>query len=800
MSLAPKTTIITILLVWSIHLSGQQLNDYRVSKVFSGQNLEIIVDSDRYPVILGEPQHGTTYRFKYSYEDFYRLRYEPDAGFTGVDTLVLENFAEQGSSLRSSFAGYVISVQSLVARPDYYAIRTGSIIELDILSNDLGILNGARIERILSSTGGQVKLLEAGQIQVLAAEPGVMKISYLLCQGNYCDIGQVFIRADDPNLVQSGDTLAVHGYKDETVTFAVAPGFDPPTALYYSGTLDKLSDQIFEYQPDAGFVGREVIRFSQWVDAQLIFFYVDLDFTDPLAKNVLINDDHVYTEPHTPVRFSLLENDFGSGTIDLIISDLQGDIQILNDVYLEFTPAEGFIGVTDFNYALCDKGQCDTGKVNIQVYDYRPLQTSWNYIVENHHVRHFRYNVPIDDFRFKVIEWPATGSLELSDAGKTVSYYPEAGYVGEVEMEIEYCVGRTDSEVCSSHRWQLTLVEGVGMDCSLECVWPGDADSDGWVSIQDAIPLGMNYGLSGPARIVTGTQWLAHHGDSWFTHIVSTHDGKHADADGNGLIDLNDFVAVDKNYQSAHQMVPSQIPSAKSTGLELNLLTPFVEPGDWAVIEVSLGNELEQVEDVCAVHFETVIAPDLVDSASLSFQLLPDLFGDDNRLIQYTKSPADGKLDVAIMRTDREGVSGHGLLGEIRFIVEEDINGFRSQRNRRGSQIEVIKPATISSGGEGRTIPGDKLEFYQDFNQERMELEIFPNPTEDQVWLRAPEPITQITLLDLQGRIVKEMILERSLTNYKFDLGSQPDGLFILKVQSAEGSTFLGKVSKNASN
>jgi hypothetical protein len=112
----------------------------------------------------------------------------------------------------------------------------------------------------------------------------------------------------------------------------------------------------------------------------------------------------------------------------------------------------------------------------------------------------------------------------------------------------------------------------------------------------------------------------------------------------------------------------------------------------------------------------------------------------------------------------------------------------------------VIKPATISSGGLGRAIPGDKLDFYQDFNQERMELEIFPNPTEDQVLVRAPEPITQITLLDLQGRIVQEMILEKSLTNYKFDLGSQPDGLFILKVQSAEGSTFLGKVSKNASN
>jgi photosystem II stability/assembly factor-like uncharacterized protein len=87
-------------------------------------------------------------------------------------------------------------------------------------------------------------------------------------------------------------------------------------------------------------------------------------------------------------------------------------------------------------------------------------------------------------------------------------------------------------------------------------VYPGDANNDGVVDVQDILPIGRFYGLSGPARLGASTTWGAQSLASAWNPL----DAGFADCDGNGIVDSNDVVALVQNWRATRgQGVPSSV-------------------------------------------------------------------------------------------------------------------------------------------------------------------------------------------------------------------------------------------------
>ena len=86
----------------------------------------------------------------------------------------------------------------------------------------------------------------------------------------------------------------------------------------------------------------------------------------PVAK-----DDVAVTGEHTPVVIPVLDNDYDpdvgdSLVVDLVTQGTNGDVDIIDDYHIIYSPDQGFNGIDDFTYTISD-GRGGTGTANVRV-------------------------------------------------------------------------------------------------------------------------------------------------------------------------------------------------------------------------------------------------------------------------------------------------------------------------------------------------------------------------------------------------------------------------------------------------
>jgi hypothetical protein len=104
-------------------------------------------------------------------------------------------------------------------------------------------------------------------------------------------------------------------------------------------------------------------------------------------------------------------------------------------------------------------------------------------------------------------------------------------------------------------------------------IWPGDLDNDGEADVYDVLAVGAYWNLSGPARQIASTEWSAQPCQAWVPQAAVF-----ADADGNGLVDEDDFQVLVQNYGKTRFLAGAMLNLA---GLAFILLGAFLGfPGD----------------------------------------------------------------------------------------------------------------------------------------------------------------------------------------------------------------------------
>ncbi|MEM7660269.1 MAG: hypothetical protein AAF399_29455, partial [Bacteroidota bacterium] len=84
--------------------------------------------------------------------------------------------------------------------------------------------------------------------------------------------------------------------------------------------------------------------------------------------------------------------------------------------------------------------------------------------------------------------------------------------------------------------------------CIQDLVYPGDVNKDQIANLQDLLSLGLVYGNTGTPRNAPTLDWIGQYAQDWWPPIPNGPNGKHADTDGNGLVDLDDTLAINLNF------------------------------------------------------------------------------------------------------------------------------------------------------------------------------------------------------------------------------------------------------------
>ena len=321
-------------------------------------------------------------------------------------------------------------------------------------------------------------------------------------------------------------------------------------------------------------------------------------------------------------------------------------------------------------------------------------------------------------------------------------------------------------------------------------VWPGDANADNLAHHVDLLNIGIAYGDVGPYRPEDGTNWIGMDALNWDSSFANGVNYKHADCNGDGIIDWSDRMVIAQNYGLSHG--PSQeIVSLPFTDLDPPVFVDFnseIPSGTGFNVPIIAGTEDSPLDDVYGIAFTVEFDPELLPPGDIQIIYPTSWFGEPevNSMTIDRTYAQEGMIEIAMTRIDHNNVSGYGPVAYIIGVID-DIAGLKADTDimitkvkaidKGQKRIPVSTPPTvfsiISKGDDG----GLSEEANGIFS-------VYPNPASR--WINVAsrhgfEP-EELTLLNANGQVI-DVPQEN---NNRISLESVPSGTYVLRIRSGK--------------
>lgn len=314
--------------------------------------------------------------------------------------------------------------------------------------------------------------------------------------------------------------------------------------------------------------------------------------------------------------------------------------------------------------------------------------------------------------------------------------------------------------------------------CIYNCVWPGDADNNGVANADDILTLGVLAGTSGAVRDDMSIDWYAHAAEAWAGNE------QYADCNGDGTINEDDTTAVSLNYSNEHAVYTLK---EAAGDILLSIITPdeALVPGAYA-FPLELGDAINYPEAIYGLRFTITYEGNDLDLSSVTFNFGDNWLGNSDNEIRFRKNMTDvQELDVAIVRNDQNNTTGYGEIGELGFVVIDNIAG-RGRSESILFNITDIRAIDVDMNeveimGSAVSVESESTDLT---TLEGPGMEFFPNPVSGTSLfynlngLNLPESI-QIT--DMSGKILR-VFGQSELLNGSLDISELPAGAYITEI------------------
>ena len=254
-----------------------------------------------------------------------------------------------------------------------------------------------------------------------------------------------------------------------------------------------------------------------------------------------------------------------------------------------------------------------------------------------------------------------------------------------------------------------TASDSVTVTVDTACVWPGDCNYDLVANYLDVLNIGLTYGFVGPIRPVGGNVWQAHAAYDWGGSFLNGPNHKHADSNGDGLVNTFDIDAILANYGLTH--TGNRGNAAHGGGIYFYLLPDTVMAGDTLWLAAGLGTATDPVDSVYGLGFQLFYPPALVDSGGIVVQYDSSWLGTES--VDMVTLDVDqyqsGVLDVALTRIDHVDTMGYGEICRIGIAMQDDISGKVETFIQEYATL-AFYGAIMTSAEERRTVMGGEID------------------------------------------------------------------------------------------
>ncbi len=323
-----------------------------------------------------------------------------------------------------------------------------------------------------------------------------------------------------------------------------------------------------------------------------------------------------------------------------------------------------------------------------------------------------------------------------------------------------------------------------------EDVWPGDTNSDNIANHFDLLNIGIAYGADGPEREDDNTEWDAMPASNWDQFFEDNTNFKHADSNGDGVVNDSDISAIHQNFLFTHGDVEDFNPLP---GTEIDPPVYMDVPDNMTTgvpfeIPVMLGTEGEPVNDIYGIAFSIELDPEVFNIQDIEVGFPTSWMGEPGvNIITFNRIDEESStLYVAISRRDQNNVSGYGPIMYLHGIID-DIAGIHDEVNLKATEINAIDYAQnlIPLNNPFKTSVITKVRDEDtNFVSLLRNTWITPNPAsgEIMIWNKNNVPIKAVTIYDMSGTQFGQ-----TFTNTDhLSVESLPAGLYALKIEMGD--------------
>lgn len=327
-------------------------------------------------------------------------------------------------------------------------------------------------------------------------------------------------------------------------------------------------------------------------------------------------------------------------------------------------------------------------------------------------------------------------------------------------------------------------------------VYPGDANFDQIVDMQDLLTVGLDYGYWGPPRPNVSINWAPQTAIPWNVPSTTGLDYMHVDTDGNGYVLKGDTLPILQNYGLTHTASKTA-----SNGLPIILesFPPILNPGDSLELTLSVGTIDTSASNIYGLTLSIQYDSSLVEPGSVYFVSDSSWLGkknDDLLTLQKDHFEA-GQFDIGFARIDNMNRSGFGKIGSVVIVMDDDISKREIPFSLSISQTFVIdnqynEIPSVGRGGSTNVLVDSSTTAVG--SPLRGTIKVYPNPLGDDRILQVESngaALHGLRLIDTAGRQVLEKSVLRSSKQTQLELGTLTPGLYLLVVQTSQGQQWI---------
>lgn len=323
-------------------------------------------------------------------------------------------------------------------------------------------------------------------------------------------------------------------------------------------------------------------------------------------------------------------------------------------------------------------------------------------------------------------------------------------------------------------------------------VWPGDCNYDLVANMADALHIGLGYGATDAIRPNATPLWYPQPMTDWAQNFTNCN-YKHADADGDGVINVNDTLPISLNYGNTHPFrlgQPEFIASAPTLTLIANYDTVGLQT--LVTIDVQLGSAALPVDSLYGISFRITADAGLIDTTLTAINLNNTWLGTmGGNMFGFRKAfPGGGRIDAAESRNDHQNrLNGSGTIATFSIVTTDNLSGIAIchidvtevtavTASQHYLAINVVNDSVVinSAMPAGIEAPGAETGF-----------SAYPNPANEQVTVQTGKTASRIEICDMLGRTVQSVSPASATT--VLNTSTLADGVYLIRVYSGSSVT-----------